>query len=150
METQGGLGRAAEEIVVAAIQEDVDLIVLSRRKKARSRGFSGAASLKLSAVTRLVRFFRSKLISPGVRTRMASACAWRDRREFLIWNRMNATPVPDVIRVVTFERQRRSDLWRPFRASNCSCQERCNRTEIRLPLAGGSSGGANVGNLAAR
>jgi universal stress protein A len=28
-----GLGRAAEEIVVAAIQEDVDLIVLSRRKK---------------------------------------------------------------------------------------------------------------------
>jgi nucleotide-binding universal stress UspA family protein len=27
------LGRAAEEIVVAAIQEDVDLIVLSRGKK---------------------------------------------------------------------------------------------------------------------
>ena len=30
---RAGLGRAAEEIVVAAIQEDVDLIVLSRRKK---------------------------------------------------------------------------------------------------------------------
>lgn len=30
---RAGLGGAAEEIVVAAIQEDVDLIVLSRRKK---------------------------------------------------------------------------------------------------------------------
>lgn len=30
---RAGQGRAAEEIVVAAIQEDVDLIVLSRRKK---------------------------------------------------------------------------------------------------------------------